>query len=116
MYSVSAIAFIVFRIITIPILNIILLIIAKTAAAAAAGVVWGVYIPGLAKSGKVSSANGVIDAAGYAMASISNMIFSGGISKFGWGGIVIIWCVCMFVGVAASFIKIMLRKKYSCNE
>ncbi len=116
MYSVSAIAFIVLRIITIPILNIILLIIAKTAAAAAAGVVWGVYIPGLAKSGKVSSANGVIDAAGYAMASISNMIFSGGISKFGWGGIVIIWCVCMFVGVAASFIKIMLRKKYSCNE
>ena len=72
MYVLSAVFFIAVRFTAAPLVNVIMLIIAKMAAAAASSIVWSAYIPGLARSGKVSSANGVIDAAGYAMASLAN--------------------------------------------
>ena len=113
MYVLSAVFFIAVRFTAAPLVNVIMLIIAKMAAAAASSIVWSAYIPGLARSGKVSSANGVIDAAGYAMASLANVIFSGSVSRLGWGGIVNMWYIIMLIGAAASAGKLLLRKKQS---
>lgn len=113
MYVLSAVFFIAVRFTAAPLVNVIMLIIAKMSAAAASSIVWSAYIPGLARSGKVSSANGVIDAAGYAMASLANVIFSGSVSRLGWGGIVNMWYIIMLIGAAASAGKLLLRKKQS---
>ena len=113
MYVLSAVFFIAVRFTAAPLVNVIMIIIAKMAAAAASSIVWSAYIPGLARSGKVSSANGVIDAAGYAMASLANVIFSGSVSRLGWGGIVNMWYIIMLIGAAASAGKLLLRKKQS---
>ena len=113
MYVLSAVFFIAVRFTAAPLVNVIMLIIAKMAAAAASSIVWSAFIPGLARSGKVSSANGVIDAAGYAMASLANVIFSGSVSRLGWGGIVNMWYIIMLIGAAASAGKLLLRKKQS---
>lgn len=115
MYVLSAVFFIAVRFTAAPLVNVIMLIIAKMAAAAASSIVWSAYIPGLARSGKVSSANGVIDAAGYAMASLANVIFSGSVSRLGWGGIVNMWYIIMLIGAAASAGKLLLRKKTIIN-
>lgn len=113
MYVLSAVFFIAVRFTAAPLVNVIMLIIAKMAAAAASSIVWSAYIPGLARSGKVSSASGAIDAAGYAMASLANVIFSGSVSRLGWGGIVNMWYIIMLIGAAASAGKLLLRKKQS---
>ena len=113
MYVLSAVFFIAVRFTAAPLVNVIMRISAKMAAAAASSIVWSAYIPGLARSGKVSSANGVIDAAGYAMASLANVIFSGSVSRLGWGGIVNMWYIIMLIGAAASAGKLLLRKKQS---
>lgn len=111
MYVISAVFFIAVRFIAAPVLNVSMLIIAKMAAAAASSIVWSAYIPGLARSGKVSSANGVIDAAGYAMASLANVLFSTFVGRLGWGGIVNMWYIIMLTGAAVSFIKLTMKKK-----
>lgn len=111
MYIISAVFFIAVRFTAAPVLNVSMLIIAKVAAAAASSIVWSAYIPGLARSGKVSSANGVIDAAGYAMASLANVLFSTFVGRLGWGGIVNMWYIIMLIGAAVSFIKLIMKKK-----
>lgn len=111
MYVISAVFFIAVRFTAAPVLNVSMLIIAKMAAAAASSIVWSAYIPGLARSGKVSSANGVIDAAGYAMASLANVLFSTFVGRLGWGGIVNMWYIIMLIGAAVSFIKLTMKKK-----
>ena len=111
MYVISAVFFIAVRFTAAPVLNVSMLIIAKVAAAAASSIVWSAYIPGLARSGKVSSANGVIDAAGYAMASLANILFSTFVGRLGWGGIVNMWYIIMLIGAAVSFIKLIMKKK-----
>lgn len=111
MYVISAVFFIAVRFTAAPVLNVSMLIIAKVAAAAASSIVWSAYISGLARSGKVSSANGVIDAAGYAMASLANVLFSTFVGRLGWGGIVNMWYITMLIGAAVSFIKLIMKKK-----
>ena len=111
MYVISAVFFIAVRFTAAPVLNVSMLIIAKVAAAAASSIVWSAYIPGLARSGKVSSANGVIDAAGYAMASLAIVLFSTFVGRLGWGGIVNMWYIIMLIGAAVSSIKLIMKKK-----
>ena len=111
MYVISAVFFIAVRFTAAPVLNVSMLIIAKMAAAAASSIVWSAYIPGLARSGKISSANGVMDAAGYAMAFLANVLFSTFVGRLGWGGIVNMWYIIMLIGAAASFIKLIMKKK-----
>ena len=107
MYLLSAVCFLAVRIVNAPIANIITLLLAEFFASGAAGVVWSVYIPKLASSGKVSSANGVIDAFGYLMAAVANIVFSSSLKMFGWGGTVNLWYFAMFMGAAISIYKIV---------
>lgn len=112
MYTLAAAFFIAVRFTPYVSVNVILLIAAKITAASASSLVWSVYIPGLAKSGKVSGANGVIDAAGYAAASLANAVFASSVGKLGWGGIVGMWCGIMLIGAAVSVGKLLRKRKH----
>lgn len=68
----------------------------------ASSTVWSVYIPNQAKSGRVSSLNGILDSLGYGITAVANMIFSVMADKIGWNGLTIIWILLMFSGVIAS--------------
>ncbi|MBR7082403.1 MAG: hypothetical protein IKI51_00140, partial [Clostridia bacterium] len=73
---------------------------------------WSIYIPSLGKTGKVSSANGVMDSTGYVAAAISNVLFATIMDNFGWSGIIITWgCVMLFGVIATLFAG--ARKKSS---
>lgn len=79
-----------------------MLLAAKLLAGCAAGVVWSIYIPGLAASGRVSGANGVIDAAGYAAASLVNGLSAGLLGVRGFAGIEHLWVAVMLLGTLAA--------------
>lgn len=106
MYGISALFFIGVRFITSSILNIALFLAAKMSASCASSLVWTNYIPSLARSGRVSSANGVMDGTSYAIASASNAVFSAFVGILGWNGIVNMWCAVMLFGAAVSVIKL----------
>lgn len=105
MYTISAVSFFLLSIISSPYVNIGVLLLARLAACCASGIVWSVYIPSLSKSSKVASANGVIDAAGYIMASVSNAVSSGFLGLLGWKGMTIVWSMIMLFGAIIAVIK-----------
>ena len=115
MYIIAFVFFIAVRFTEAPILNIIFLIIAKMSAASASSIVWSTYIPGLARSGRVSSANGVIDASGYLAASLANVVFSKSVAHLGWNGIVSMWYIIMLIGAFASITKLYITKRKSAD-
>ena len=100
MYEISMFAFAALLLIRSPYINSVFLLIAKLSAACAVGVVWSIYIPELSGSGIVASANGVLDSVGYAMASLSSLVFSSLIGVIGWSGLIIVWSAIMFVASA----------------
>lgn len=53
----------------------------------------------------MASANGVIDAAGYIMASVSNAVSSGFLGLLGWKGMTIVWSMIMLFGAIMAVIK-----------
>lgn len=117
MYAISGVSFLLLLFLKAPIVNVLLFLAAKMASGCAVGAVWSIYLPGLAKSGLVSSANGVIDSAGYAAATVANVIFSLAMSKVGWSGIIIIWAVIMAIAVIAILLNMKFKKPFvnDCN-
>lgn len=113
MYAVSAVSFLLLLILKTPVVNVILFLIAKMASGCAVGAVWSIYIPGLAKSGLVSSVNGVIDSAGYAAATVANIIFSLAMSKIGWSGTIVIWGVIMAIAVNVILLNIKFKRPFA---
>ena len=83
-------------------LNIVIFIVALMATSFATSTLWSIYIPSLGKTGKVSSANGVMDSTGYVAAAISNVLFATIMDNFGWSGIIITWGCVMLFGVIAT--------------
>lgn len=63
---------------------------------------WSIYIPGLGKTGKASSVNGILDCTGYVAAAASNIIFAGAMKGIGWNGIFVLWSVIGIIGVIAT--------------
>ncbi len=86
-----------------PYVNVVLFLLALMSVSCASALLWSVYIPSQGKSGMVSTVNGVLDFAGYAAASLANIIFSFTIDIIGWNGIVVLWIVLMASGVVAAF-------------
>ena len=113
MFTLSAFFFFLTFLFPTPTLNILFLILARLFAACASSIVWTVYIPGLAGSGNVSGANGVIDAAGYLFASVFNAIFAGAVGIVGWNGLILIWCGVMLIGALAALIRFLQLRKSS---
>ena len=85
-------------------LNIALFILARVSTGCASAMLWSIYIPSLGASGKVSSANGILDCAGYIGASVASAVFGSVVDIISWNGVVCIWSGIMLVGVLAAFI------------
>lgn len=116
MYAISMFAFAAMLFIGNPYINSVFLLIAKLAAACAVGVVWSIYIPELSGSGIVASANGVLDSVGYAMASLSSLVFSSLIGVIGWSGLIIVWSAIMFVASATVICSSRRRDVQNATE
>ena len=84
-------------------INIAFFVVALAAAACASAALWSIYVPSLAKSKKVSSANGILDCSSYLAAALANIVFAKAMSAMGWSGIIIIWFVIMMTGLAITF-------------
>ncbi len=89
-------------------MNILFLVLARIAMASASCILWSIYVPSLASSGKVSGANGVLDCSGYVGASVANMGFAAVMGNLGWNGLIVTWGAVALVGV---FITLFVSKK-----
>lgn len=92
-------------------MNIVVFLIAKIFVSLCTTALWSIYIPSQSKSGMVSTVNGVIDFAGYAVSFFANMIFTFSMAYVGWQGIIAMWGALMLTGSLASFVKDARVKK-----
>ena len=76
-----------------------------------ATLVWNIYIPNQAKSGMVSTVNGVLDSFGYAITAVANLIFSVSMETISWRGCIIMWIVIMLSGAVSAGIKNRTKQK-----
>lgn len=88
--------------------SMIPMIIALMSVSCSSALLWSIYIPGLGKTGKVSSVNGMLDCIGYVAAALSNMLFSFVMTGIGWRGVYMLWSLLGVIGVAATF---MIKKE-----
>lgn len=77
---------------------IVLLSLALMCSSVASATIWSIYIPGLGKSGRVSSVNGILDSFGYAGASVMNLVFAFVWSGIGGNGLILTWAGFAAVG------------------
>ncbi|MDD6735537.1 MAG: MFS transporter, partial [Clostridiales bacterium] len=98
MFLLSAIFFVGMSFITNVWINLFLLLLALFTTCCASGVMWSIYIPSLAKSGKVSSANGILDCSGYAAAALATTGFAYVMEVSGWTGTILLWAGIVLVG------------------
>ena len=82
--------------------SIALMLAALMSLSCSSALLWSIYIPGLGKTGKVSSVNGILDCTGYVAAAVSNIIFAGAMKGIGWNGIFVLWSVIGIIGVIAT--------------
>ena len=76
---------------------------AKFFLACCSSMLWNIYIPGMGKTGKVASINGVINCTGYLSASVASKVFSK-LLGLSWTGVILVWCGIAAVGLVASLI------------
>lgn len=91
---------------------IALLLLALMAISCSSALLWSIYIPGLGKTGKVSSINGVLDCSGYIVAAAANMLFSSVMSNVGWNVVLLLWSGIGVIGVTSTF---FVNKKKQIN-
>lgn len=103
MYVLSTLFFVGMSVITNVWINLLLLLLALLATCCASGVMWSIYIPSLAKSGKVSSANGILDCSGYAAAAAATTGFAYVMQSYGWTGTILLWAGITFVGIILTY-------------
>lgn len=95
---VSAVLYALMGVIHHPILNTVCFLLTLMATSIASAVLWSIYIPGLSKSGQVSTANGVLDFCGYIGAAIASLVISNTVEHFGWFGVLLVWALVPFIG------------------
>ena len=91
-------------------ITLLLLIVALMAMSCPSALLWSIYIPGLGKTGRVSSVNGILDFTGYITAAITNMLFAGVVSKIGWNTVILLWASIGIVGITVT-LNVNKRKK-----
>ena len=84
--------------------NVGLFTLARMVAGIGSAAMWSVYIPSLGKSGRVSSANGTLDCAGYVGAAIANLAFAAIMQRVGWNGMLLAWAFVFALGVGITLI------------
>lgn len=93
--------------------SLTVLVLALMAMSCSSALLWSIYIPGLGKTGKVSSVNGVLDCIGYIAAAIANMLFAGIMGSIGWNAVFILWSAIGISGVTAT---LFVNKKQKVNS
>lgn len=89
-----------------PWLKIVMLVLALVSISMSSALLWSVYIPSLAKTGLVSSVNGILDCSGYAAAALANAIFAQVMTRVSWNSVILIWGGLALIGVIATlFVK-----------
>ena len=101
-FFISSLAFVVSIFVKIAAANIIIIIIALMAMSCSSALLWSIYIPGLGKTGKVSSVNGIIDCTGYIAAALANLVFAAVMTAVGWRGVILLWASLGLIGITAT--------------
>ena len=101
-FTLSAMLFAVMFFVSSSTLNVVLFTLALMCSSVSSATLWSIYIPSLGKSGKVSSANGVLDCTGYAAAALVNVAIVPIMNFGGWGGVILSWCSIMTIGALAT--------------
>ncbi len=86
-------------------LNVGMFTLARTLSGVACAGMWSVYIPSLGKTGRVSSANGILDCSGYIGAATANYLFAVIMENVGWDGLVLSWSVVFILGIVITLIR-----------
>ncbi len=107
-FSLSASFFLVMQLVENPIANVVLLVLALMSMSGVSAMLWSIYIPSLGKTGRASSANGVIDCTGYVAAALANLLFGGLLTRVGWTVVIFVWAS---VGVIGLITTLFVRKK-----
>ena len=84
-------------------LNVLFFTLALMCSSISSATLWSIYIPSLSATGKVSSANGVLDCSGYIAASIVNVAVVPVMTGLGWSGVILFWSAVMLVGALVTF-------------
>ena len=101
-FLVSTAIFVLVFLVKQPVLNVVLFTVALMCSGVASSTMWSIYIPSLADSGMVSSANGVLDCSGYIGASLMNYAVVPIMNNFGLGGVIISWGMTVLFGAVIT--------------
>ena len=102
LFLASALGLALMNFVSSPILNITIFAVSQFLSAGVSALIWSVYIPSLADTGKVSAVNGILDFSGYFGASAANVMISSVMGKIGWSGVVYMWSLFMVLGFAVA--------------
>lgn len=101
--SIAGVMFLAMIFTTSPYLSIAFLLLALMAMSCTSALLWSIYIPGLGKTGKVSSVNGILDCTGYIAAAIANVLFATAMTNIGWSAVFVLWASLGAIGLIATF-------------
>ncbi len=87
------------------VVGVVLLALGLVGITCVSSLLWSIYIPSLGKTGMVSSANGVLDCAGYATASVVNLASAAVMGAFGWDAVFVIWAASGLLGLGLTFLR-----------
>ncbi len=101
-FLLSASFFLVMQFATHPVANVVFLILALMSMSGVSAMLWSIYIPGLGKTGRASSANGVLDCTGYVAAALANLLFARIMTNVGWGVVLLVWASVGLIGLVST--------------
>ena len=102
-FALSCGFFLIMQLVQNPIANVILLLFALMPMSAVSSMLWSIYIPGLGKTGRASSANGVLDCTGYIAAALANLLFGSLMANAGWNVVLLLWASVGAIGLISTF-------------
>ncbi len=104
-FLIASICFLILIFVHNPYINIVFLLLALMAVGCSSALLWSIYIPGLGKTGMVSSVNGILDCSGYIFAAFANIIFANVIERISWTCVIMVWAILAGIGVSVTFMK-----------
>lgn len=103
-YAISIVAFAATFFVPVGYATVLFLLVALIMNSVVSALLWSIYIPGLGKTGRVSSVNGILDCTGYVAASAATIVFARVVTYFGWKGLIVAWGVIPVIGIAAAVV------------
>ena len=102
-FTLATVFFLMMRFVSLPALNVAFLSLALMSMSMTSAMLWSIYIPGLGKTGRASSANGVLDCTGYIAAALANLLIASVMSHIGWGTVLLVWGSVGLLGFISTF-------------